>query len=137
VKNEPDRVVEYRLPRLAVWLMVAMGLIAFGASTVAGVAVAINYERTNQIVATRTGSRIYACNVNRTFAMAHNKLVQRNKDLLSQTFNSPNHPPRTDAYQESIDAYLAKQDAEYDKSIVPVPKCDPASVKATYSKVTK
>lgn len=135
-----ERAVErpiYRMPRWAFLLIVGMFVIAIGTSSTAVVAVFANLQKTNDIVEARTAGRIAACNVNRTFAMAHDGLVQRSKDLLSQTFNAPGQPVRTPEKQQQIDAYLKAQFDAYDRNIVPIPKCDPASIAALYAKRSK
>lgn len=107
-------------------------VIAAAAVAVAAIAVAVNYQRINDIVEARTDGRIAACKTQQTFANAHNGLVQRGKDRLSQTFNPPG-VERPAAIQKQVDDYLAAQFAQDDKNFVRVPKCDPASVDRAYS----
>ena len=125
--GEPDQVVVYRLPRWAVLLIAALSLISLGSSATAGVGVLINLHRTNDIISTRFDGRTKSCEDLRTIVLAHNRLVQRGKDRLEQTFNPPG-AQRSPAVQKQVDDYLAGQFAQDDKNFVKVPKCDRATI---------
>lgn len=90
-------------------------------------------EAVELVIAQRDDARVAACEKDNADANRENTKLDRDKDLLDDTFNNPAGRERTPEQQSAVDAYLADQYAQYDALRSPLRDCSRKGIEAFYA----
>lgn len=85
----------------------------------------------DQIVKTRVEGRITTCASDQRFELAHNRLVQGNKDFISKLLGDA-AATKPAAERPAILSYAVDRGAEFELTKAPVRGCTPAAIAAFY-----
>lgn len=89
------------------------------------------WRQNGEIIQARSDGRVAACKVDNNFATNHNALVHAVQDLVTTVFHatSANRSPEVKA---QVETFIGQLNVPLGKRVVPVRKCDRASVAKFY-----